>query len=145
MKSTLLHEADGQRTFVLVFSTDEEPVAGITDFAADNDLTASEVTGIGAFSSVTLAYFHWEDKEYKPIEIDRQVEVASFLGNIARDQEDEVKLHVHLVVAGEDGAAFGGHLLAGSVRPTLEVVVTESPTHLRRRHDPQTGLPLLRP
>jgi uncharacterized protein len=145
MKSTLLHEADGQRTFVLVFATGEDPVTGITDFAAENDLTASEVTGIGAFSSVTLAFFHWEDKEYKPIEVDRQVEVASFLGNIARDEESDPKLHVHLVVSGEDGAAVGGHLLSGSVRPTLEVVVTESPTHLRRRHDPETGLPLLRP
>lgn len=143
MKSTLLHEAEGQRTFVLVFAIDEDPAAGIVAFADENDLTGSELTGIGAFSAVTLAYFDWEDKEYKPIEIDRQVEVASFLGNIARDQEGEPKLHAHLVVSGEDGSAVGGHLLSGSVRPTLEVVVTESPTHLQRRHDPQTGLPLL--
>ncbi|MEX2424290.1 MAG: PPC domain-containing DNA-binding protein [Acidimicrobiia bacterium] len=143
MKTTLLHEANGQRTFVLVFAIDENPVTGIVDFAAEADLTGSEVTGIGAFSKVTLAYFDWETKDYQPIEVDRQVEVASFLGNIARDGEGEPKLHAHLVVAGEDGDAMGGHLLAATVRPTLEVIVTESPTHLQRRHDPQTGLPLL--
>jgi uncharacterized protein len=29
------------------------------------------------------------------------------------------------------------------VRPTLEVIVTESPVHLRRKHDPVTGLALI--
>ena len=32
-----------------------------------------------------------------------------------------------------DGAAVAGHLQEGHVRPTLEVIATESPTHLRRR------------
>jgi predicted DNA-binding protein with PD1-like motif len=27
--------------------------------------------------------------------------------------------------------------------PTLEVIVTETPAHLRRRHDPETGLALI--
>jgi hypothetical protein len=29
------------------------------------------------------------------------------------------------------------------VRPTLEVMVTETPSALRRRHDPATGLALI--
>jgi hypothetical protein len=29
------------------------------------------------------------------------------------------------------------------VRPTLEVIVTEAPAHLRREHDPATGLALI--
>jgi predicted DNA-binding protein with PD1-like motif len=31
------------------------------------------------------------------------------------------------------------------VRPTLEVVVTETPAHLRKVKDPTTGLALIRP
>jgi hypothetical protein len=31
------------------------------------------------------------------------------------------------------------------VRPTLEVIVTESPAHLRKRLDPGSGLALIRP
>jgi predicted DNA-binding protein with PD1-like motif len=34
--------------------------------------------------------------------------------------------------------------LEGRVRSTLEVVFHESPEHLQRRHDANTGLPLLR-
>ena len=30
------------------------------------------------------------------------------------------------------------------VRPTLEVILTESPAHLRREHDPESGLALIR-
>jgi hypothetical protein len=30
------------------------------------------------------------------------------------------------------------------VRPTLEVIITESPTHLQRRSDAETGLALIR-
>lgn len=30
------------------------------------------------------------------------------------------------------------------VRPTLEVILTESPAHLRKRHDPESGLALIR-
>ena len=37
----------------------------------------------------------------------------------------------------------GGHLLEAHVRPTLEVLLTESPAHLRRRHDPESGLSLI--
>jgi hypothetical protein len=31
------------------------------------------------------------------------------------------------------------------VRPTLEVIVTESPAHLRKQKDPQSGLALIHP
>ena len=37
----------------------------------------------------------------------------------------------------------GGHLIAGHVRPTLELVVDEVPAHLRRRYDPESGLALI--
>jgi predicted DNA-binding protein with PD1-like motif len=47
------------------------------------------------------------------------------------------------VLGKADGTAHGGHLLRAHVRPTLEVIVTESPAHLRRRSDPETGLALI--
>ena len=38
---------------------------------------------------------------------------------------------------------MGGHLLEGYAHPTIEIIVTESPGHLRRKIDEETGLPLL--
>ena len=42
-----------------------------------------------------------------------------------------------------DGIAMGGHLLEAHVRPTLEVVLTESPRHLHKRKDAESGLALI--
>ena len=56
---------------------------------------------------------------------------------------DEPRLHAHVVVGKADGTAHGGHLIDAIVRPTLEVMLTEAPAHLRRRFDPKTGLALL--
>jgi uncharacterized protein len=52
-------------------------------------------------------------------------------------------VHAHVVLGRSDGTAYGGHLLAAHVWPTLEVVVTEEPRHLRRTIDAQTGLALI--
>jgi predicted DNA-binding protein with PD1-like motif len=38
---------------------------------------------------------------------------------------------------------MGGHLLKAHVRPTLEVVLTESPRHLHKRKDSESGLALI--
>jgi hypothetical protein len=53
-------------------------------------------------------------------------------------------LYAHVVVGRKDGTALGGHLLQAHVRPTLELVVTESPAHLQRVTDEKTGLPLIK-
>jgi predicted DNA-binding protein with PD1-like motif len=50
---------------------------------------------------------------------------------------------MHVVLGKSDATAHGGHLLEAVVRPTLEVILVESPKHLRRRHDPETGLGLI--
>ena len=42
-----------------------------------------------------------------------------------------------------DGTAHGGHLLAGHVRPTLEIMLIESPALLRRTYDGESGLALI--
>lgn len=39
---------------------------------------------------------------------------------------------------------MGGEFQEGHVRRTLEVVVTEAPSRLRRVDDPETGLALIR-
>jgi predicted DNA-binding protein with PD1-like motif len=143
MKSTLL-DATGSRTWVLIFDKGDEPVAGLTAFAKAQQLGAAHFTAIGAFSDVTLGYFDRAKRDYKRIPLHEQVEVLSLLGDVALDK-GEPKVHAHVVVGRADGEARGGHLLEAHVWPTLEVVLVESPRHLRKRHDPETGLALIDP
>lgn len=141
MQSTLLH-TDGKRTFAIVFEEGEEALSGIEHFAEEHHLTAAHLTAIGAFSRATLGYYNRQEKDYDRIPVEEQVEVLAILGNIAR-HKDKPKVHLHMVLGKSDGTTVGGQLMEGYVRPTLEVIVTEEPGHLRRTMDEATGLPLL--
>ena len=141
MQSRRLDEGP-PRTYAVVLNTDEDVLACLQRFVEAEAVTAAGFTGLGAFSGVVLGYFDWETKDYRRIPIDEQVEVLALTGNVAL-ADGRPKLHPHVVVGKADGSAHGGHLLAARVRPTLEVVVTETPAHLRRRTDPETGLPLI--
>ena len=143
MKSTVL-EASGARTWALIFDKGDEPVSGLTAFAKSQGLGGAHFTAIGAFSEVTLGYFDRKARDYKKIPLREQVEVLSLIGDVALDR-GEPKVHAHVVVGRADGEARGGHLLEARVWPTLEVVLVESPRHLRKRHDPETGLALIDP
>ena len=129
---------DRPSTFVVILEPGEEAMA----FARERSLSASQVTAIGAFERATLGYFDRDKRDYQPIPIERQVEVLSLIGDIVAEGDD-LKLHAHVVVGQSDGSAHGGHLLEAIVWPTLEVVITETPTHLRRRFDPETGITLI--
>lgn len=142
MQSKLIH-ADGERTFALVFEIDDEVITTLRAFAEEHRLTGSHLTALGAFRRVTLGFFEWQRKQYKKIPIDEQVEVLSLVGNIALDERGKPKVHAHVVVGKSDGTAHGGHLLEAWVRPTLEVVLVESETHLQRRANEEVGLPLI--
>lgn len=142
MQAKLLSDGD-ERVYAVIFETGDDPVAGLTRFAAENALAASSFTAIGAFSEALLGYFDWERKDYDRIPVQEQVEVLALVGDIAL-QDGKPKLHAHAVLGRRDGSACGGHLLAARVRPTLEVILTESPSHLRRQYDPRSGLALIR-
>jgi uncharacterized protein len=141
VNAKLLHAA-GLRTFALVFETGENPVHGLLDFAKQEGLVSGHFTAIGAFEAVTLGYFDWARKDYAPIAIDEQVEVLSLVGDVALEGDDPT-VHAHVVVGKRDGSAHGGHLLEARVRPTLEVVLTQPPGHLRRRYDTRAKLALI--
>lgn len=145
MRARRVHESDGQRTFVVVLETGDEVMASLRGFAEEHELSAAQLTAIGAFSEAELAYFDWETRSYETIPVTEQVEVASMLGDVVLDPEGAVALHVHVVLGRRDGTALAGHLESAHVRPTLEVVVTESPAHLCKQQDPQSGLALIRP
>lgn len=143
MKSKLIYEHSGERTFALIFETDDEVMSNLVAFAKAQKLGGSRISAIGAFREVTLGYFDWEAKDYKHIPVKEQVEVLSLLGDIAL-HNGEPKIHAHVVVGRSDGSTRGGHLVDAHVRPTLEVMVVESPEHLQKQVDPETGLALIR-
>ena len=132
------------KTFVLIFESGDELAAGLKQFAKEQKLAGSSFTAIGAFSRVKLAWFDWETKKYQPsVELAEQVELLSLIGDVAL-KDGEPQVHAHVVVGRRDGTAHGGHLMEATVRPTCELVLRESPVHLQKRVDTESGLALIR-
>jgi predicted DNA-binding protein with PD1-like motif len=145
MKSRLVWQAAGERTYVLVLDAGDEAFAAIADFAAKNELGGASLTALGAFERATVGWFDLRARTYRPIEIDEQCEGLSLLGDIAVGDDGKPSLHMHAVLGLKDGTTRGGHFLKGIVRPTLEVTIVETPAQLRRRKQPGLGIALIQP
>jgi predicted DNA-binding protein with PD1-like motif len=143
MQVRQIHGSGRQRTFAVIMETSEEAMSQICRFAEREDITGALITGIGAFERAVLRYFDWDARQYHDIPVDEQVEVASLIGDIGEDEQGRAAVHIHLVVGRRDGSALAGHLKTGHVRPTLELIVTETPAHLCRRKDATSGLNLI--
>lgn len=142
MRHKLLEERP--RTYALIFETGDELAEGLKRFAAEQKLAGSSFKAIGAFSAAKLGWFNWETKRYETsVDLQEQVELLSMIGDIAL-QNGKPQVHAHVVIGRRDGTAHGGHLQAATVRPTCEVILTESPQHLRKEMDEASGLALIR-
>ena len=141
MRSKLLN-ADPPITYAVVLDTGDEVIGELGKFVREQEVEAASVTAIGAFSRAVLGYFQWDTKQYKKIPVDGQVEVLSLLGDVAVGDQGPT-LHLHAVLGNPDGGVVGGHLIEAYVRPTLEVILVQPPSYLRKRKDPETGLALI--
>src|SRR5262249_7993087 len=132
------------KTFVLVLEVNDELAQTLNEFASEQKLASASFKAIGALSSVKLAWLNWETKQYEPsVSLDEQVELLSLIGDIAL-KDGVPQVHAHAVVGKRDGTAHGGHLLQARIRPTCEVVLTESPVHLKKEFDPAAGIALIK-
>ena len=131
------------KTFALIFAIDDEIASVLQQFAKEQRLGGSSFKAIGALSSAKLGWFNWETQKYEPASVlNEQVELLSLIGDIAL-KDGVPQVHAHVVVGRRDGTAHGGHLLEARVRPTCELILTESPTHLQKKFDPESGLALI--
>jgi predicted DNA-binding protein with PD1-like motif len=142
MKHKLLND-NPQQTFALILETGDEALASLKAFAAEQKLTAASFTAIGAFSKTTVGFYDFDKKDYEKISFEEQMEVLSITGDISV-YEDQPQIHAHAVLGKRDGSAHGGHLLEGTVHPTLEIIITESPAYLKRKMDKGSGIPLIK-
>jgi predicted DNA-binding protein with PD1-like motif len=142
MRSKLLEQHP--RTYVLIFDTGDELADGLTQFAAKEKIGGGSFKAIGALSAVKLGWFNWEMKKYEvSVDLDEQVELLSLIGDVA-ENDGKPQVHAHMVVGRRDGTAHGGHLMKALVRPTCELILTESPKHLQKQIDPEAGIALIK-
>lgn len=114
----------------------------LKEFAEEQNLSASQFTAIGALQEAIVSFFDWEKKDYKKIPVNEQAEVLSLSGDVAL-KNGRQSVHAHVVLGRYDGSTRGGHLVKAIVRPTLEVILTESPAYLAKSFDEESQLFLI--
>jgi uncharacterized protein len=143
MRSKLVSDEPGAQVHVVILDTGDEAFTALTKFANEARISAAALTAIGAFERATVGWFDFGSKSYRKIEVNEQCEVLSAIGDVAIGDDGKASLHVHIVLGLSDGSTRGGHLLTGVVRPTLEVVLTETPAKLRRKKRADLGIALI--
>lgn len=141
MRSKVLSEGD-ERTIALVFDAGDEAMSGLARYCETHGVAAARLTAIGAFSRAVLGFYDRHKKDYERIPVHEQVEVVALVGDVALDG-GKPRIHAHAVLGRRDGSTCGGHLLEGHVRPTIEVMLVQSPAHLARTADRASGLALI--
>lgn len=142
MQCKLLNRG-AQKTFALILEYGEDPMEEIKKFAAGEMGQACSFTAVGAFSEAEVGFFDFSIKDYVRIPFHEQMEVLSMIGDITV-YENQPKVHAHVVLGKRDGTTCGGHLLKAVVHPTLEIILTESPSWMQRQMDAESGIPLIR-
>jgi uncharacterized protein len=136
-------------TYVAVLDEGEEAFSALSDWAASEQISAAQVTAVGAFERAVVGWFDRAAKDYRRIDVGQQCEVLSLIGDIAigppgsSGGTGQPQPHLHTVLGLPDGTTRGGHLLEGYVWPTLEVIIREAPVELRKTHRADVGLALI--
>jgi len=134
-------------TYVVILDAGEEAFTALSDWAAKEQISAAQVTAVGAFERATVGWFDRAAKDYRHVRVRQQCEVLSLLGDIAREVNGSTagppQPHLHAVLGLHDGTTRGGHLLEGHVWPTLEVIIREVPAELCKTYRPEVGLALI--
>jgi predicted DNA-binding protein with PD1-like motif len=120
------------------FGTDLLPELGT--FVRAHGINLAWLSGVGAVSRATIRYYDQPSQTWVDNDLDRRLEVAGLWGNVSL-LNGEPSVHVHCVLADEQGRCYGGHLGADTLVFNLEIQMTvfTGPSVLRKM-DPQTGL-----
>jgi predicted DNA-binding protein with PD1-like motif len=114
----------------------------ITDISQKYGIRLGRIEAFGAVKKARLGFYNQGSREYQSFDLDRPLEITKLIGNISL-KDNHPMVHAHLTLADEDGSAYGGHLMPGTIIFACEIILQafEGPG-FERRLDNETGLPL---
>lgn len=128
--------------YQLRFMNGEKAVATLIDFCRAEGIGYAALSGLGAVSSVDLAYFSDETRQYETHPIVEQLEVIGLTGNITM-KDGAPFAHVHATFGDKNLAVRGGHVMEMTVKPNLEIWLTRGTEEIVRLPDEESGLYLM--
>lgn len=128
--------------FILRFDPREDVIAELAAFAGQKEIHAGIFTGIGSAESIVLSYYNLERREYEDHEIEKRLEIASLIGNLAL-VSGATAVHAHGVFSGRDLSTIAGHVKKLIVSATCEIALHLPGGSMARTYAPEIGLNLL--
>lgn len=111
-------------------------------YVSAKNINLAWLSGVGAVSKAVMRYYDQPKQQWIDLEFDKRMEVAGLWGNVSLLNGEPI-VHVHIVLADQEGRCYGGHLADGTVVFNLEILMTTlSGPPVGRRMDPHTGLTL---
>jgi len=133
-------EVSGDREFVARLGHGEDWREEIESLAVDEDVDAAWFVAMGAVQDATVWFYDQSELEYREVEFDEPLEVASCVGNISWLDGDRFA-HTHAVLSRASGQTLAGHLDSATVFAG-ELYVRTFEEELERDHDEPTDLDL---
>jgi hypothetical protein len=130
-----------QRTsygYGIALGTGEEIVTSLTEFARRENVRAGLISGLGAVGECELGFFVRPTRQYVRRVFTGEHEIGALTGNFS-ELEGQPFPHCHVLIAGQDLAAFTGHLFRGVVTVACEIQVVSDPGIFRRLRRPDLG------
>ena len=131
----------GER-YMLRLEVGEEIIGTIKEFCKQQAIGSGKVTGIGVLRKAQISYYDLALRDYHHREISEYVELTSLMGNISI-MEGQVFPHLHVTLCDANFNTFGGHLSAGEIGVTGELVIEPFDQEIERKLYQETGFRLL--
>ena len=131
-----------KRTLIGKLNHNEDLLQDLVSVCKKEHIRLGRISAIGAVKKARIGFYDQQARQYKYLEIDKNLEITSLTGNVST-RDDEPMVHAHITLCDCNGTAYGGHLAEGTVVFACEFVmdVYEGPQYLRG-YDEATGLPL---
>lgn len=126
-------------TIILRLDPEEEICDSVLRVAAKEQITAAEITGIGAAKSFSIGAFDPSEKRYYENCFEGSYEITSLLGTLTT-KEGAPYLHLHMTAGDRSGMVFGGHLTNAVIGVTAEIVIRTIPGTVERCLNPAIGV-----
>lgn len=138
----MLREVSPSRILIGKLYRGEDLLERLTAVCREKGVRLGRIEAVGAVERARVGFYDQRMRTYGFFDFGGPMEILSLLGNISL-KDGEPVVHAHIALSDAAGAAFGGHLAAGTKVYACEFLIQElAGTELHREMDEATGLPL---
>ena len=91
--------------------------------ALKENIKLASISALGTFSHMNVGVYDLDQRKFVGNDFDGMFEIVSLTGTI-NTMDGEYYCHLHTAAGDKNGNVYGGHLSAGTVGATLEMVIT---------------------